>query len=390
MAGNMTGSSGTTTSEGSASTTAALSQPSIVSADEVRKREEERRKRDQTSQLTAPKEGAGLFMLLALIFGALSDGNEALQDEGLSKSLASIFGIDATAFRQTITDVQSGRVSAFEAATRTYTSIDPAKVDYSRANVPIAELVQRKGPTLLNPDLVKKMESDPTVRRYVQMTFEAADRHHLDGKLLANQLWQESRYNPNAVSGCNAVGIGQFMPFHKGKWGLNTDADFRDPAKSIEASARFMEHLTQKTGSQQLALVAYNGGEKAVEWVEKLTPGKAITIQDWMTFVNQERATKGVGSAGLWRNQTFDYVTKIDSNFWTQAQVNRAQNQGQSQLVSTFAQGGVDQTQKPPVGLTAAHTLTLSTGGKDQTAATTLGLTSPFVSGLAPTVKPVV
>lgn len=310
-----------------------------------------------------------------MLFGALENGNEGLKDENTSSSFAKWLGLDVGTFRQTVSDVSSGRLSAQDAASRTYGSVNPASVDYSRApSVPVADLLRtNRGPTLLNPDLVQAMQKNTTINNYVQMTFAAAQRHGLDGNLLANQLWQESRFNPNATSGAGAKGIGQFMPFHQGKWGLNTEADFRDPTKSIEASARFMRHLTDRVGSQQLALVAYNGGEKAVEWVSSRTPGSRITVEDWMNFAGQQRAQLGVGSANLWRNQTFDYVTKIDSNYWSRDLIAKAERQGQTTtLAAAGFPNGVDQTARTPNptrdGLTPVHTATVTRGGTDQVA----------------------
>lgn len=360
-----------------------------------RQREEERRKNRLLLQ-QSEVDSSGLLLLLSLLFSAAENGNDGLENEETSNSFAQMLGIDLSAFRQTVSDVRSGRISGDEAANRTYSSVDPARVDYSRGpTVPLADLMRtNRGPTLLNPDLVARMERDPTVRGYVQMTMDAARRHNLDGNLLANQLWQESRFNPNAVSSAGARGIGQFMPFHQGKWGLQTAADFNDPAKSIEAAARFMRHLTDRVGSQQLALVAYNGGEGAVNWVANRMPGTQITVEDWMAYAGEQRARLGVGSANLWRNQTFDYVTKIDSSYWSRDMLARAERQGQSTtvLASNGFGTGVDQTGRPvnPTrdGLTAAYTRDVVTnGGTDQTAlAANAG--TPGSPGVTPTVRP--
>lgn len=375
--------------------TAAAADPTAIESDIVKRRREEERRNMLRNQQQQEQNG-GLILLLAMLFGALENGNEGLKDENTSSSFAKWLGLDVGTFRQTVSDVSSGRLSAQDAASRTYGSVNPASIDYSRApSVPVADLLRtNRGPTLLNPDLVQAMQKNTTINNYVQMTFAAAQRHGLDGNLLANQLWQESKYRPDATSGVGARGIGQFMPFHKGKWGLETDADFRDPTKSIEASARFMRHLTDRVGSQQLALVAYNGGEKAVEWVSSRTPGSKITVDDWMNFAGQQRAQLGVGSANLWRNQTFDYVTKIDSNYWSRDLIAKAERQGQTTtLAAAGFPNGVDQTTRPPSagrdGLTPVYTATQGAGGTDQVALA--ARTETPASGITPnptTVRP--
>ncbi|MCB1590953.1 MAG: lytic transglycosylase domain-containing protein [Alphaproteobacteria bacterium] len=340
-----------------------------------RQREEERRRTRLMLQTNQQQDMGGLLMLLAFAFSALENGNESLSDENISEGFAKMLGLDVGTFRQTVTDVRSGTLSGRDAADRTFSSVDPSRVDLSRApSVPMADLIRtNSGPTMLNPDLVSRMERDPTVRRYVQMTFEAAERHGLDGKLLANQFWQESHFNPNAGSERGAKGIAQFMPFHVGRWGIRSAADLKNPEISIEAGARFMRHLTDRFGSQQLALVAYNGGEKAVEWVDKRTPGQGITIADWMSYAAQQRAELGVGSRNLWRNQTYEYVAKIDSSFWDRNMIARAERQQGTALAAAGFGTGVDGTNRPVRpgvdGATVAFTHDVVTaGGTDQTA----------------------
>lgn len=319
--------------------------------------------------------------ILAMIF-MMFVGNDAEKTKELSETL----GIDLSAFTQTLQNVRAGHITPSAAATETYAAIDHSRVDWTKAaNINIAELTRHDGPTVLHPNLIAKMEKDPKVAQMVEWTFEAAEREGIDGNLLANQFWQESRFNPNAQSGAGAKGIAQFMPFHKGKWGLDTAQDFFDPKTSIDAGARFMSHLTERTGSQQLAMVAYNGGEKAIAYVDKnMSNSEDLTISDWMGFMHQERETKGVGASNLWRNQTYEYIAKIDSAYWDPELLARA-NQSSNQLA--FNNGGVaeqDPQQPNPlpfdgqgINVVAAATLADAANSQDVTApATSPALTS--------------
>ncbi len=288
---------------------------------EAQRTREERANRD-TRRLTTDMEFNG-FALLQLLF-AIFFGDQGQKTEAITQ-FSTALGLDPNTIQDTLGRVSSGEISAFRAATETFASINPDNIDHAAlGNINVADLVgSNQGSTLLHPDLVKRMQSDPQVAHYVDLTFKAAENHGLDPALLANQFWIESRFKPNAQSGAGAMGIAQFMPFHEGKWGLNSRADFFDPEKSIEAGAQFMAHLTQKYGSQSLALVAYNGGGGAIDWVENNTSGP-VTVGSWIQYASQERAEKGVGASNLWRNQTFDYVTKIDSNFWSAGQIAEA------------------------------------------------------------------
>lgn len=97
--------------------------------------------------------------------------------------------------------------------------------------------------------------------QYDDVIVAAAEANGLDPALFRKQLVQESGLNPNAVSPKGAVGIGQIVPkWWKGQHGLNTDADFKDPVKSIKASAAIMGDHVKTFGSWEGALVAYNAG----------------------------------------------------------------------------------------------------------------------------------
>lgn len=317
-----------------------------TNAIDIRRREETNR-RWENVRLTQEmsRDTSGLFSFLLVMFTNATDENgEKLIDDEILEELSSALGINLQDIQQNVERLQNNTISPRQAAAETYTRIDQNNVDWSRApNVKMSDIIRpNNSPTLLHPDLVERMESDPTVRQYVQWTFEAAQREGLDGNLLANQYWQESRFNPRAESEAEARGIAQFMPFHQGKWGLESAADFYDPKKSIDAGARFMSHLKERLGSQELALVAYNGGEKAINYVDRNTSGDGVTIAQWMDFMHQERVEKGVGSSNLWRNQTFGYVAKIDSDYWDADQVALARSQ-QSELSAQFAMGGVEE-----------------------------------------------
>ena len=85
-----------------------------------------------------------------------------------------------------------------------------------------------------------------------------AARHGLDPGFFTRLIWQESRFDPNALSPANAMGIAQFIASTAKLRGL---ADPYTPAAALEASARYLAHLTQEFGNPGLAAAAYNAGE---------------------------------------------------------------------------------------------------------------------------------
>jgi hypothetical protein len=120
--------------------------------------------------------------------------------------------------------------------------------------------------------------SPPTTSQYLPVAREDAQKYQLDTLAFQWQIWQESKYNPNAVSANNAVGIAQFLPETADSLGI----DPTDPEQALDAAAhldqqrlkkyadRAMELADHYGGSSAryaygMVLAAYNGGEGAVE-----------------------------------------------------------------------------------------------------------------------------
>jgi soluble lytic murein transglycosylase-like protein len=96
----------------------------------------------------------------------------------------------------------------------------------------------------------------------------AGAKYGVSPDLLQRQMWQESRFDPNARSKAGAIGISQFMPETAREEGVNP----RDVASSIDGQARLMKKLlTRYGGNEGLALAAYNwdtGGQKMQRWLD--------------------------------------------------------------------------------------------------------------------------
>ncbi len=86
----------------------------------------------------------------------------------------------------------------------------------------------------------------------------AAPYYGLPQGFLARLIWQESRFDPQAVSPAGAMGIAQFMPSTAA---LRSLSDPFHPAESLVRSAEYLGSLTRKFGNLGLAAAAYNGGE---------------------------------------------------------------------------------------------------------------------------------
>ncbi|MGJ8547035.1 MAG: lytic transglycosylase domain-containing protein [Sulfitobacter sp.] len=83
-------------------------------------------------------------------------------------------------------------------------------------------------------------------------------RHGLNRDFFARLIWQESRFDPNALSHANAQGIAQFIPSTAKLRGLSNPYN---PAEALEHSAQYLAEMTARFGNEGMAAIGYNGGE---------------------------------------------------------------------------------------------------------------------------------
>jgi hypothetical protein len=98
------------------------------------------------------------------------------------------------------------------------------------------------------------------------MIESAARANGLPLEFFARVIWQESRFQANAVgprtrSGARALGIAQFMPGTAAERRL---LDPFDPVQALPKSAEFLAELRDRFGNLGLAAAAYNAGPQRV------------------------------------------------------------------------------------------------------------------------------
>lgn len=112
---------------------------------------------------------------------------------------------------------------------------------------------------------------DGNTRESICLMIESAARaHDLPLEFFARVIWQESRFQPDAVgpvtrNGRRAQGIAQFMPGTANERRL---LDPFDPVQALPKSAEFLSELRTQFGNLGLAAAAYNAGPRRVqEWL---------------------------------------------------------------------------------------------------------------------------
>jgi hypothetical protein len=106
----------------------------------------------------------------------------------------------------------------------------------------------------------------PSVAEICQTLAQAAAGNNLPEEFFTRLIWQESRFNPSAVSPAGAQGIAQFMPGTAAMRGLTNAFE---PLQALRESAGYLRELrTTFRGNLGLAAAAYNAGPGRVEaWI---------------------------------------------------------------------------------------------------------------------------
>jgi hypothetical protein len=111
---------------------------------------------------------------------------------------------------------------------------------------------------------------------------DAAQTHALNPDFLTRLIWQESRFDPNALSPAGAQGIAQFMPQTAALRRLS--APF-NPALALDHSANYLSKLQNRYGNVGLASIAYNGGERRASAFVAKTAGLATETINYVQII---------------------------------------------------------------------------------------------------------
>jgi hypothetical protein len=140
------------------------------------------------------------------------------------------------------------------------------------ATAPEAAPAAPNGETASEPKPAPTPLPPPSTSEAICLLVEsAAQAHGLPFEFFARLIWQESRFQPNAIgpmtrNGQRAQGIAQFMPGTASERGL---FDPFDPVSALPKAAEFLEELHRTFGNLGLAAAAYNAGPRRVrDWLD--------------------------------------------------------------------------------------------------------------------------
>ena len=110
-------------------------------------------------------------------------------------------------------------------------------------------------------DAGSEMPAVATPNQWRGKVAELSAVYDLSPTLIDAVIWQESRWNPAALSSAGARGLAQLMPTTARQLAVNAD----DPAANLEGGARYLRmQLDAFGGDIEKALAAYNAGPARV------------------------------------------------------------------------------------------------------------------------------
>src|SRR5215210_6792637 len=132
--------------------------------------------------------------------------------------------------------------------------------------------------------------------RYEQIVTGHADNYRLEPELVAAVIYQESKFDADAVSDSGAVGLMQLLPAtaqgiadRTGGSGWH-EQDLLDPELNIRYGSWYLRHLLDMYDDEALALAAYNAGQTNVDrWRAQ---GVGIRFPETRRYVQRVRELK--------------------------------------------------------------------------------------------------
>jgi membrane-bound lytic murein transglycosylase F len=127
---------------------------------------------------------------------------------------------------------------------------------------------------------------------YDDIVHKYAEHYSFDWRLIVAQMYQESKFDPYAISYAGAEGLMQIIPDTAELLGVS---DVNDPDKSIQAGIRYMHYLRGKFEDDLMledrlwfSLAAYNAGYGRVNRARLLAKEMDLDQNKW--FDNVEKA----------------------------------------------------------------------------------------------------
>jgi len=163
------------------------------------------------------------------------------------------------------------------------------------------------------------------ISAYDDIIREESEIIHWDWRLLASMIYQESRFNPRAVSWAGAFGLMQLMPGTAKNYGVTVESK---PRAQIRAGIRFLNWLDERFRDEipdpderiKFILAAYNIGYGHIQDARRLAEKNGAdpnvwtgNVEDWLLRKSDPKYyTDKVVKYGYARGiETYNYVREV-------------------------------------------------------------------------------
>ena len=171
-----------------------------------------------------------------------------------------------------------------------------------------------------------RVEAGKEISPYDDLAKEYALEYGFDWRLLVSQMYQESKFNPDAVSFAGAQGLMQVMPRTARQFGFDNP---HDPEQGVAAGSAYLEWLEerfpQRLGMAEkiyFGLAAYNAGHGHVEDARRLAQrlGKNPDlwfghVEEAMLLLSQPRYARQARFGYVRGNEPVKYVREIRNRY---------------------------------------------------------------------------
>ncbi len=156
--------------------------------------------------------------------------------------------------------------------------------------------------------------------KYKKIIMEAADYHGLDWRLIAAQMYQESHFNPRALSSSGARGLMQLTRSTARSLGVK---DILDPKQNINAGVRHLKNLytyfknAKDSNRLFIALAAYNVGQghifdaRDIARAMNLDPDKWSSLSTTLLLLTNPKYNKKARYGYCRGTEPIEYINKI-------------------------------------------------------------------------------
>lgn len=157
---------------------------------------------------------------------------------------------------------------------------------------------------------LKTADGKKMISKYDRLVQKYSDKYGFDWRFITAQMFQESRFDPNAKSHAGAIGLMQIMPATGRQLGLS---GLKEPVTNIHAGTKYMNWLYGKFESDLsvvdrmwFTLASYNAGLGHVMDARRLAKQQGLNENRW--FDNVEKAMLLLSKSKYAKKARFGYV----------------------------------------------------------------------------------